>query len=98
MGKRKVKYSAYSSKDYPFNKITWTEIKEVKEPEVGKVKEKLLHAFDIDYEKATDDYLINVAFDRSELTQLDHGDMVNLIEELARRYQRILEEQDGIRH
>lgn len=65
---------------------------------MGKVKEQLLHAFDIDYEKTSDDYLINVAFDRNELTQLDHGDMVNLIEELARRYQRVLQERDEIRH
>lgn len=58
---------------------------------MGKVKEQLLNQFDVNFEKETDDYLINTAFDPRALADLDRSDMLNLVEELARRYQRLLD-------
>lgn len=58
---------------------------------MGKVKEQLLNQFDVSFEKETDDYILNTAFDPRALADLDRSDMLNLVEELARRYQRLLE-------
>ena len=57
---------------------------------MGKVKNMLFEQFDVSYDKASDDDLINDAFDINKLNGLDRDDMVNLIEELARRYQNLL--------
>lgn len=57
---------------------------------MGRVKNMLFEQFDANYEKASDDDLINDAFDINKLNGLDRDDMVNLIEELARRYQNLL--------
>lgn len=58
---------------------------------MGKVKEQLLNQFDINFEKESDDYILNTAFDPRALADLDRGDMLNLVEELARRYQKLLD-------
>lgn len=47
--------------------------------------------FDASFEDASDDYLLNVAFDPAALAQYDRTDTLNLIEELARRYQNLLD-------
>jgi hypothetical protein len=57
---------------------------------MGKVKNMLLEQFDHDFEKYSDDDLINEAFDSQALANMDMGDHINLIEELARRYQNLL--------
>lgn len=63
---------------------------------MGKVKQHLLEmneAFekiDMNFEKSSDDYLINIAYDPAALAHLDRNDTLNLVEELARRYQNLL--------
>lgn len=57
---------------------------------MGKMKNVLLESLDHNFENYSDDDLINDAFDPVKMAALDRGDSVNLIEELARRYQNLL--------
>lgn len=48
--------------------------------------------FDLDVSWYTIDELLNLAHDRGALSKLDHGDMVNVIKELAIRLQQANDE------
>jgi hypothetical protein len=61
----------------------------LEEGQLAKVK-SLLEKIDHSFEEVSDDDLINDAFDPYALNNLDRGDMINMIEELARRYQNVL--------
>lgn len=57
---------------------------------MGRVKNDMMERLDMNFEKSSDDYLINMAYDPAAMAQLDRNDTLNLVEELARRYQNLL--------
>lgn len=53
--------------------------------------------FDMDFSWTTTNDLINTAFDKKKLAQMDMGDTLELVLELARRLQKAVDEIDTLR-
>lgn len=50
----------------------------------------MMEKLDMDFSRLSDDEVINTAFSPAQLNGMDRDDMANLIEELGRRYQNLL--------
>jgi hypothetical protein len=53
---------------------------------------QMMESFDMDFSWYTQDKLMNEAFDNKALAQMDRGDMLSMIRELALRLQRANDE------